>query len=311
MTEVTRRKFGALGAAALASASSRKALGNGVRLQRWQVGDATITCLVDFISDPSPPIATFPFATVDMIEATPWVRPKFVSDWGLVRFAYQGFLIETPSGKILVDTGLGPPNPKTPAGFGRLMQSMAAAHCEPGAIDIVVHTHLHPDHVGWDAKLVSGLSRPTFSKARYVVAQQEYQYWSEKQPDLRAREGFAAAVAPFRAAGQIDLVGMDKSLTPEVRLMASPGHTAGHVCIEIASRGKKAVITGDVLHHPLQFARLDWKNPGDFDADLAVKTRQNLIANWAHQKTLVIGSHFAGITAGRVERVGDAFQFAV
>jgi glyoxylase-like metal-dependent hydrolase (beta-lactamase superfamily II) len=118
------------------------------------------------------------------------------------------------------------------------------------------------------------------------------------------------SVTPILDAGLAQLVELDYVISPEIRLTPSIGHTPGHVSVMIESEGERAVITGDMAHHPSQLAHLDW-GFGDHDPKAAVLTRSRLFAAWADQPILVIGTHFPAPTAGHVVRDGAVFRFAV
>ena len=92
------------------------------------------------------------------------------------------------------------------------------------------------------------------------------------------------------------------------RVMATPGHTPGHVSVHITSRGEEAVITGDMIHHPCQIAHPDWSTNADVDQDASRVTRHGFLDRYADRPVLIIGTHFAGPTAGRVVRDGDAYR---
>jgi glyoxylase-like metal-dependent hydrolase (beta-lactamase superfamily II) len=115
---------------------------------------------------------------------------------------------------------------------------------------------------------------------------------------------------PIFEAGLVQLVELDHLISPEIRLTPSTGHTPGHVSVMIESEGQRAVITGDMTHHPCQLAHPDW-TLGDNDPKAAALTRSRLFAEWADQTILVIGTHFAAPTAGHVVRDGAAFRFVV
>ena len=122
----------------------------------------------------------------------------------------------------------------------------------------------------------------------------------------------ADSVRPVIEAGLVDFVSMDHRLCDEVWLEPTPGHTAGHVSVHIASNGAEALITGDCIHHPCQIARTDWSSSADFDKAQGVRTRDELLAKYAGSAVLVIGTHFATPTAGRIRRARDgAYWFAV
>jgi glyoxylase-like metal-dependent hydrolase (beta-lactamase superfamily II) len=120
----------------------------------------------------------------------------------------------------------------------------------------------------------------------------------------------ADSVTPVWAAGLVDLVETDHRIGDEISLMPTPGHTPGHVSLRIASAGEEALITGDFMHHPCQIARPDWSSTADSDPAAASATREHMLAHLADAPVLVIGTHFAGRTAGHIVRDGDTFRLA-
>jgi glyoxylase-like metal-dependent hydrolase (beta-lactamase superfamily II) len=172
----------------------------------------------------------------------------------------------------------------------------------------VVCTHLHVDHVGWNTRLVDGRWVPTFPRARYLIGRTELEHW-KGQPDGEQHEILADSVTPILDAGLAELVEMDHVVSPEIRLVPTPGHTPGHVSVLIESQGETAVITGDMTHHPCQLGHPDWTPPFDSDPEASARMRWRMFGEWADRPILVIGTHFAGPTAGRVVRDGEAFRF--
>ena len=172
----------------------------------------------------------------------------------------------------------------------------------------MVCTHLHVDHVGWNTMLEGGKWVPTFPKARYLIGRREYALWNAHD-DEEQQAILGDSVKPIFEAGLAELVELDHRISPEIRLTPSTGHTPGHVSVMIESGGESAVITGDMSHHPCQMAHPDWSPVFDSDPKAAATTRARLFAEWADQPILVIGTHYAAPTAGRVRRDGAAFRF--
>ncbi len=139
----------------------------------------------------------------------------------------------------------------------------------------------------------------------------EFEHWQGQSDDARHRAVLADSVAPVFDAGLVDLVATDHRICDELSLVPTLGHTPGHVSLSIISRGEAALITGDFLHHPCQMARLDWSSSADHDPARAERTRREMFEALADTPVLVIGTHFAGATAGRVQRDGDAYRLAV
>jgi glyoxylase-like metal-dependent hydrolase (beta-lactamase superfamily II) len=224
----------------------------------------------------------------------------------------HSLLVETPSRRIIVDTGLGNDKQgrKVPTWNDRkdpFLDTLTAAGFAPDSIDTVLCTHLHVDHVGWNTRLVDGKWVPTFPGARYVFGKIEYEYWrdhSHEEADKLAV--FNDSVKPIADAGRADLVASDARLADEVTLIPTPGHSPGHMSIHIASDGHEALLTGDVAHHPCQMAHLDWSSTADSAPQQSAATRRELFSRFADTPTLVIGGHF---NAGHIKREGTAFKF--
>jgi len=188
------------------------------------------------------------------------------------------------------------------------MERFAEEGFAPETIDLVVHTHLHSDHVGWDTHQVDGEWVPTFTTARHLYTERDLEYCkSAANPGIEFV--YDDSVAPIFAAGLGEIVDDNADLGDGLRLESTPGHTPGHVSLWIESDGETAIISGDFMHHPVQFARPEWAEIGDQDIEGARATRQRMLAGVADADLLFIGTHFGSKPAGRVVTKGDAYQF--
>jgi glyoxylase-like metal-dependent hydrolase (beta-lactamase superfamily II) len=282
---------------------------------KWQIGDVTVTKIVELeVTGGSRFI--LPQATYEAVLPIGWLQPDFADERGRLKMSIHALVVETPGRRIIVDTCLGndKENRRIPT-WNRLQTRFLADLAEAGyareTIDTVVCTHLHVDHVGWNTMLVGGRWIPTFPNARYLMGRVEHAHWTcqSEREDMKAV--LADSVAPVWDAGLVDLVETDHRICDEVGLIATPGHTPGHVSVRIASRGEEALITGDFMHHPCQIARPDWSSTADSDPAEARHTRERMLTRLAGTPILVIGTHFAGRTAGRIVPDGDAFRLAV
>lgn len=226
----------------------------------------------------------------------------------------QSFVLRTPHHVALVDTCIG--NHKSPAGFTRWaqrddatwLQALAAAGLRPEDIDYVFCTHLHLDHCGWHTRLVDGRWVPTFPNARYLFARREFAH-AEQTARTTEDPVFRENVLPVMEAGLGVLVEDDFALDDCVHLEATPGHTPGHCAVRIVSGGAAGVITGDLIHSPIQCRHPDWSFIFDHDPALAATTRRAFLERYADTGTLVLGTHFPLPSAGWLERLGDAFDY--
>jgi len=271
--------------------------------QRWHVGDATITAVLettdrmrgDFVRR-----SVIPAATRERLAELPWLSPHYLDD-GDLYLVTQAFVIAVGDTTVVVDTCLGNDKERRNPAFHLLdtpfLERLAAAGAAPERVDVVLCTHLHFDHVGWNTRLVDGRWVPTFPNARYLFARAEWEHWS-------AHGGVDYAlndsVRPVFDAGLAELVETDHAVTPEVALVPTHGHTPGHVSVRVRSRGAEALITGDMVHHPCQLAHPEWTGPADSDRDAAHATRAAALDDAAARGVLLIGTHFAAPAAGRV-----------
>lgn len=294
------------------------------KLLRWQVGDVRITRVQELEA----PGMRFiiPNATIDNLAGIPWLTP-FLAPNGDAVGSVHALILEVADRCIVVDTCIGndktrriPPWNKRQGPF---LTQLAEAGFPPERIDTVICTHLHTDHVGWNTRLVEAQWVPTFPQARYLMARPEWEHWSRTEEGAFGPSADAVAerhwtqivladsVRPIVAAGLVDLVAVDHVVHDTIRFEPTPGHTPGHVSIHISSRGEEAVITGDFVHHPCQFACPDWGSSADTDPAQADRTRKAFMARYADTPTLIIGTHFAGPTAGRLVRDGEAYRLEV
>ena len=281
----------------------------------WKIGDVTVTKVVELeVTGGSRFI--LPQATYEAVLPIGWLQPHFMTQEGRLIMSVHALVVDTGKRRIVVDTCIGNDKERNIPAWSHLqttfLSDLAAAGYPRESIDTVMCTHLHVDHVGWNTMLVDGRWVPTFPNARYLIAQQEWNYWDTHEDDAQYGSILADSVRPVIEAGLVDFVSMEHRLCDEVWLEPTPGHTAGHVSVHIASQGKEALITGDCIHHPCQIARTDWCSSADFDRAQGRRTRDELLAKYAESDVLVIGTHFATPTAGRFKRAGDgAYWFAV
>lgn len=283
-------------------------------MQKWRVGDVTITKVVELEATGGTKFI-LPQATREAAIQIQWMYPHFMDEAGRLKMSIHALVVEAPGRRILVDTCLGNDKPREIPGWsnrqGPFLRELAAAGFARETIDTVICTHLHVDHVGWNTMLVDNRWMPTFPNARYLLGRAEFEYWRTQGVNKEARVVYQDSVQPVFDAGLVELVETTHRLSEELRLTPTVGHTPGHVSVHISSRGEEALITGDFVHHPCQLAKPDWGSSSDYDAAAAAKTRREMLGQLASKPMLLIGTHFAGPTAGRVVRDGDAFRLDV
>lgn len=276
---------------------------------QWTVGRVKITNVLE-IGATGGTRFILPQATPQEAQTMPWLVPHYANAEGRLRLNVQSWIVETPTNRIIVDTCIG--NDKTnrsvPAWNGLnkpFLNDLAAAGYPADTIDTVICTHLHIDHVGWNTKLVDGKWVPTFTNARYLFGETEYNHWAAHSPEGEHKAVFEDSVQPIVDAGYADLIGSDHRIGDEVSLIATPGHSPGHMSILVTSDGQQALLTGDVAHHPCQMAHLDWSSTADSDPVQSIEARKMLFSRFADTPTLVFGGHY---DPGHIVRDGDAYR---
>ena len=280
-------------------------------MSHWRVGDVSITRVIE-VENAFRGTWLLPDATPEAVREVDWLRPLFAEEQGKLRMSAHSLAVRSGGLTILVDTGIGndkdrPDVPGWHQRRGSFLADMAAAGFPRESIDRVVCTHLHADHVGWNTMLDDGRWVPTFPNARYLFVRSEYEHWLA---NVSVQGGlFADSVRPVVDAGLVEWTDPDARITDQVFLQPSFGHTPGHVCVRVSDGGEEAVVTGDLMHHPVQCARPDWATTFDVDADTARAVRQEFLQRHAGTSTLVFGTHFATPGAGHIVRDGAAWRF--
>ncbi|HVP30141.1 MAG TPA: MBL fold metallo-hydrolase [Myxococcota bacterium] len=288
----------------------------GQRIHRFQVGDVRVTRIVE-LEGPGPGTFVLPHATPENVRSVDWLAPHFATEDGALLMSVHAFVIESMGRRIVVDTCVGNEKPRAVASWndlhGPFLEDLIEAGFARDAIDTVLCTHLHVDHVGWNTMREGDRWVPTFPRARYLFARKEWEYWSTLQGEEAEVFGdvIGDSVQPVVDAGLADLVEPDHEVTEEVRLEPTPGHTPGHVSVRIRSGGAEAVITGDLMHHPIQMARPDWGSHFDYDGGAAETTRRRFLADNGDRSVRVFGTHFATPSVGLVVRDGAGWRFVV
>lgn len=282
---------------------------------QWTIGKVRITRVVE-LEMAGGSRFLLPQATPEEVRKIDWLVPHFATEEGRLRLSIHALIVETPGGRrIMVDTCLGNDKqgrkiPHWNERQGTFLADIAAAGFPAESIDTVLCTHLHTDHVGWNTMLRDGKWVPTFPRARYLFGRREFEHW-QRAAEGAQRAVFDDSVQPIVDAGLHALVEEDHQLCAEVRLVPSFGHTPGHCSVRISSEGEEAFITGDMAHHPCQFARPHWSTTADSDPAAAEATRRRILGTLEGTPVLVIGTHFAGAGGGRVVRDGEGWRLLV
>ena len=283
------------------------------------IGDVEVTRIQEY-AGPSPGVPEKLFPDSDPAywrDNADWLSPDFFdAQTGRLRSVLHSWLIRSQDRLILLDTGAGndKERPYAPV-YGHhstgYLDNLAAAGVRPEDIDLVINTHLHVDHVGWNTRLEGRAWVPTFPKAQYLMTAEDFEFWNPllhpKAPGDGNQNVYEDSIAPVHEAGLIQLWSGSHRIDGDLVLEATPGHTPGSSILRIESRGQGALFVGDILHSPVQVAAPDVNSCFCEDPGAARAQRRRLLGEASERRLLVFPGHFGGQSACHVAPEGDAF----
>jgi glyoxylase-like metal-dependent hydrolase (beta-lactamase superfamily II) len=287
---------------------------------KWQIGKIKVTRIQEVVFPEFSDV--IPAVTKELVKEIKWLFPHFVTADGHLSLSIHSLIVETPTHKLVVDTCIGDGRDRMPMeGMHMLstnyMRDMQAEGYQPEDMDFVLCTHLHVDHVGWNTRLVDGKWVPTFPNAKYIMDKKDLDFWGSIDADTDIdfmqvqRQVFKDSLMPVINAGLAQPVDAPSIICEGVRLISTPGHTPGHVSVVLESEGQTGLITGDFIHHPIQFHDPALVSPFDVDNEMAIETRRRIFGEYADTPTLIIGTHFAGPTAGTLVTENGTYRLKV
>ena len=252
----------------------------------------------------------FPDATRDVVEANKdWLMPRYIDPKTIeIILCIQSYIIKTSHHTILVDTCVGnhksrPARPSWHMQNAPFIEELANVGVHPEEVDFVLCTHLHVDHVGWNTKLVDGRWVPTFPNAKYIFSRNEYELWESRHENGEAVPVplvYEDSVLPIVEAGQAIIVEDTHQIDDGMWLEPAPGHTPGHVMLNLKSRKETALMSGDAIHHPIQLIRPEWSSRACEDPHMSAVSRTKMLERVADTNTLLCPAHFGSPTMGHV-----------
>jgi glyoxylase-like metal-dependent hydrolase (beta-lactamase superfamily II) len=282
--------------------------------------DITIHAVVEQQGPYFNPLTFFPTLTKELLaENRAWLEqaPSALDpQTGKLVFCVQSFVIKTPHHNILIDSCVGNHKPRSAWPMWNMMNSdrfengLAATALTVNDVDYVMCTHLHVDHVGWNTKLENGRWVPTFPKAKYIMADRELAYWAQKEKEDPAFcPWITDSVLPIVAAKREQIVKSDHAFSEELQFIPTPGHTIDHFAVLVGRPGQDALITGDMIHSPLQGRYPELGMRADYDSKQAGVSRRKVFDRFCEESTLMCVTHFPMPSTGRVRRWGDGYKF--
>lgn len=247
------------------------------------------------------------FPTGDFFPSVPseaWEPYKeYLNSDGNLSLNMASFLLRSDGKTVLIDTGLGADSSNfQDAKSGLLIKDLKDKGIGLDEVDIVIMTHLHPDHVGWNFSQDGEAKKPTFPKARYYAPEADWKVFT-RMVGMGNADHVRDSVMPLEELGLLELFEGEQALTSEVTTLPTPGHTPGHTSILISSNGEKGIITGDATHTPVQTHETAWSPRADRDATLSTASRHKIMDHMEQENGLFISGHYPSPGFGRLVRL--------
>lgn len=283
------------------------------------IGDVRVTRIEEMVGPIVSPREWFiDFDERELAPHLPWLAPRYYEPAsGRMISSIHSWVLRTRGRVILIDTCTG--NHKPRPGWDAFhmlntpyLERLRAAGIAPEEVDVVLCTHLHVDHVGWNTRLDNGRWVPTFPNAKYLMSRADHGYFAEAARDPATveinRNTYNDSVLPVVEAALAVMVDGTEELDVGLQLAPAPGHTPGQVRLDLSSGGQRAMFCGDVLHHPLQAPLWRWRTRVCSDPDLARETRRDVLAHCAEHNVLLLPAHFPEPHGAYVKARGDEFE---
>lgn len=277
----------------------------------FSVGDLTVHRIVELVAPFRKAVTLIPELTPELLdENRGWMGSSLdANDFFVITF--QSHIVRTPHHTILVDGCIGNDKQRHVPDWhmksdGTWMRALAAAGLSVEDIDYVMCTHMHGDHVGWNTRLVNGEWVPTFPNARYVFTSKELECAQADEGVQKA--GYQDSVLPILRANRAEIVDHDFQLGDHMRILPTPGHTAGHVALCFGRKSDEAVMTGDLIHVPLQARYPELSFSNDYDPKLSGATRRAFLERYCNTQTVCCTAHFPAPSFGRIKQWGEGYR---
>ena len=296
--------------------------GKDMRLWRTQIGEVEVLRVEEMLTPGFEPGFLFPDYDPEVLAEHPQLaQPNFFDQaTGKLMSSMHSWMLRVGRHVILIDTACGNDKIRSHPAFQRFhqlrrpyLERLADYGVNPDDVTLVINTHLHVDHVGWNTRLEGDQWVPTFPNARYLMGRAEMAHWQDPEQGLKVHpmgaEVLVDSVDPVVEAGLVDLIDFDEEFLPGISVRAMKGHTAGQLAVHVHSGGQRALFTGDAFHQPMQVYRPDWSSRFCENPTQANATRRALFEEAAETGAILFPAHAGKPHAGRIERSARGYAF--
>lgn len=273
---------------------------------RYCIGDFELTAVTDGLAKRPLDAGFVRNANVQEVQAA--LAEAFLPTDTLLS-TFTALVVNTGKRVLLIDTGMGDFGPPT---AGQLLENLTASGIDPKAVDAVIISHFHGDHI---SGLRNKAGEPNFPNAEVMVPAEEWAFWMDDGQMSRAPDSLKGAFQTARRvfgpmSKEVSRFEQDTEIAPGITGIAAFGHTPGHTAFRIASGAEQMIVLSDTANHPALFVRHpDWHAVFDMDGDMAQATRRRMLDMAAADRTFVQGYHFPFPAGGHIAADGDGYRF--
>ena len=293
-------------------------------MERWhtRIGNVDVMRVEEMLTPGFDPAFLFPDYDPEVLKEHPQLAQANFFDQasGKLMSSMHSWMLRVGRHVILIDTACGNDKVRTHPAFQRFhllhkpyLDCLAEYGVQPEDVTLVINTHLHVDHVGWNTRLRNGVWVPTFPNARYIMGRAELAHWRDPEGGLKVHpmgaEVLVDSVKPVINAGLVDLIDVNDEVLPGISVRAMSGHTAGQLAVHVESGGQRALFTGDAFHQPMQVYRPDWSSRFCEQRAQANATRRALFEQAAETDAILFPAHAGKPHAGRIRRRANGYVF--
>ena len=284
------------------------------------LGQLTIRKVFELESGPPMPLIMSGVTAADLARLATWYRDETLGatvEQSAFTMSMHSFVLQVDGLTVLVDACNGSHKQRSIPDVDRVetpfLANLAALDLTTDDIDLVLCTHLHFDHVGWNTRLENGRWVPTFANARYLFSRRDFEHFGAQEIEDDHLRAFRDSVLPVYDAGRAELVDTNVSVHREIGngvwLEPALGHSPGNFSVLAERGGERAIFWGDVVHHPVQLIRPELLMSFDADQEAGRDTRSRTLARAVDEGLVCFPAHFRDPSAGRVLRDGQAYRY--
>jgi len=284
------------------------------------LGRMTVQKVLEMESGPPMPLILPGITAKDLERLAVWYRDETLGptpEQSAFMMSMHSYVLQLDGLTVLVDACNGDHKRRSIPDVDRVETPFLANLSRLGLttddIDLVLCTHLHFDHVGWNTRLADGKWVPTFANARYLFSRRDFEHFGKQKLEDDHLRAFRDSVLPVYEAGRAELIEeslvVHREIGDGIWLEPAFGHSPGNFSVLAECGGERAIFWGDVVHHPVQLIRPELTMSFDSNPEMARETRLRTIARAAEEALVCFPAHFRDPSAGRVLRDRGAYCY--